>query len=336
MLSDDDVLATALSWVAGGRRAALATVAATWGSSPRPAGSRMAIDQSGTIAGSVTAGCVEAAVVHEAQAAMDDGRPRLLTYGVTEENAWSVGLTCGGTVRVLVTPLVDPEPSERLLALVEARAAAALVTDTATGRQAVVETDGTVDGPLILDTATRDEIVGRVLTDRTGLIEGDRLFAHVHAPPRRLYIVGAVHIAQVLVEMARMTGYDTVVVDPRAAFATEERFPETPLDRRWPSEAFAERGLDAHTAVVSLTHDDKIDDPALEAALRSEAFYVGALGSRINQEKRRARLAAAGVPAERIARLHGPVGLAIGAATPAEIALSIMAEITAVRRGKAA
>lgn len=336
MLTDEQIPATALAWRGEGRKVAIATVVTTWGSSPRPVGSRMLVDDQGAIAGSVTSGCVENAVVHESLAAMEDGHPRLLTYGVSEEKAWEVGLTCGGTVRVLVVPVADNRALHRLAEAIKARRAAALVTDMATGVEAVMEAGVIVQGTL--PDAVAEEVAVRLAEDRSGAIEtaDGGWFVHVHTPPRRLLVIGAVHIAQALVEMAKLTGYDVTVIDPRAAFATEERFPGTALVRSWPLEAFAELGgLDAHTAVVSLSHDPKIDDPALEAALRSSAFYVGALGSRVNQGKRRVRLAERGVPPERIERLHGPVGLAIGALTPAEIAVSILAEITAVRRGKA-
>jgi xanthine dehydrogenase accessory factor len=235
-----------------------------------------------------------------------------------------------------VTPLVDSANAERLLSLVEARRAAAIVIDTTTGAEAVVEADGVVTGTLALNDVERTEVRERMAQDRTGPSADGRLLIHPHIPPRRLLIVGAVHIAQALVDLASIAGYDTTVIDPRAAFATSERFPDTPLRRQWPAEALAEIGLDAHTAVVCLSHDTKIDDPALEAALKSEAFYVGALGSKANQEKRRLRMIEAGVPEARVAHLHGPVGLSIGAANPGEIAVSIMAEVIAVRRGKAA
>jgi xanthine dehydrogenase accessory factor len=334
MVTDDEVLAAALAWRAAGRRVALATVAATWGSSPRPVGSRMAVDETGAMAGSVTSGCVENAVVLEAKAAMADGKPRLLTYGVTEEKAWEVGLTCGGTVRVLVTPVNDPSPLARLAAAVKARRAAALVVHMTTGAEAVVGDGSAAAG---LPEAVAREAAERLEADRSGIAEAGEgaYFVRVHAPPRRLFVIGAVHIAQALVPMARMAGYDVTVIDPRAAFATGARFPGVPLLTTWPADAFESLGLDAHTAVVSLSHDPKIDDPALEAALRSPAFYVGALGSKANQAKRRLRLGERGLDEDRVARLHGPVGLAIGALTPAEIAVSILAEITAVRRGKA-
>lgn len=335
MTDDSDVLATALAWRAEGKAVAMATVVATWGSSPRPVGSRMTIDASGAMIGSVTSGCVEAAVVYEAQAALKDGRPRLLTYGVTEEKAWGVGLACGGTVRVFVAPLSDTYTASCLMAAIKARRLVAQVIDVETGHDAVVDSDGVVFGWLAI--ADVESVVERIRSDRSELIAvgGTSLFVRVHAAPRRLLIVGAVHIAQALATLGRMTGYDVVVIDPRAAFATEDRFPGVTLACEWPDEAFTRLGLDDGTAIVSLSHDSKIDDPALEAALRSPAFYVGALGSRFNQVKRRERLTEKGLTTEQIARLHGPVGLAIGALTPAEIAVSIMAEITAVRRGKA-
>jgi len=172
-------------------------------------------------------------------------------------------------------------------------------------------------------------------TDRSRLVDlqEEAWFLHVHAPPPRLLIVGAVHIAQVLAPLARASGLSVAVIDPRESFATSDRFPSTDLHGSWPDEALNTLAIDRHTAIVTLTHDAKLDDPALQVALRSPAFYVGALGSRKTQEKRRARLQEAGVAPAEVARLRGPVGLAIGAIGAAEIALSILAEIVAVRRG---
>jgi len=228
---------------------------------------------------------------------------------------------------------------ERMLAANRRRLPAAVGTNLATGAQSFfLATEAQGEG----DLALRDEELALVklaiTAHRSTSIEtpSGTVFVDVWSPAPRLYVVGAVHIAQLLVPIARIAGFDVTVIDPRAAFATPERFPDTTLRHDWPDKAFAALGLDERTAVVTLTHDAKIDDPALHAALRSSAFYVGSLGSRRTHTKRVERLALAGFDPQSIARIHGPVGLAIGALTPGEIAISIMAQMTAVLRQAAA
>lgn len=227
---------------------------------------------------------------------------------------------------------------DALLAARAARTPAALVTDTATGAQVLVTPDGD-EGDLTLSPDERQAVHGRLNGETGGVLEPEPgqdarpLFIDIHAPPPRLVVVGAVHIAQHLVPMAAMTGYDVVVVDPREAFASPERFGGVTLTHEWPDEALEALHLDARTAVVTLTHDPKLDDPALHIALRSPVFYVGALGSRKTHGKRVERLERHGFSAAEIGRIHAPVGMNIGARSPAEIALSILAQVTAVRRG---
>lgn len=226
---------------------------------------------------------------------------------------------------------------DTLLRAKDGRRPAAVVSDLDTGAQALV-VDSETTGDLVLDDAERKEVLHRIDQDLSGVLstEGTRpLFVDVHAPPPRLAVIGAVHITQHLIPMAQMAGYDVVVIDPREFFASEARFPGVTLDHEWPDEALEALGVDARTAVVTLTHDPKLDDPALMVALRSPAFYVGALGSTRTHAKRVARLTEHGLTEAELARLHAPIGLRIGARTPMEIALSIMAEITAVRRGAA-
>lgn len=317
----DSIPETALAWHREGLGAALATVVETWGSAPRRVGAQLAIAGDGRIEGSVSGGCVEGAVIVEALEALEAGEHRLLTFGVSDGDAFAVGLACGGTIRVLVEPVGSALPEDLLAELVAARAA----------RQPVAyEVD--------LETGTRrllhDGYPDRMRMDRSGFEEDGQTFVAVHNPPLRLIVVGAVHIAQALVPMARIAGYDPAVIDPRETFAAPARFPDTRLLHDWPDEAVAELGLDTRTALVLLTHDPKLDDPALEAGLRANCFYIGALGSTRTHAKRVARMQAAGFGDDRIARIHGPVGLDIGAAGPAEIAVSILAEMTAVLRGK--
>ncbi len=227
---------------------------------------------------------------------------------------------------------------ERLLAAREGGVSVALVTDLNTGLQTLVYEDA-IHGGFGLEDDLLAEVRERLRQDRSGLItdpedeaDGPRLFVQTHNPPLRLLVVGAVHIAQALAPLAALTGYAVTVIDPRGAFATELRFPGVSLHDAWPDEALTALGIDSRTAVVTLTHDPKLDDPALLIALRSPAFYVGSLGSKRTHAKRLERLKEQGVTDAELARIHAPVGLDIGAVTPAEIALSVMAQITAVRR----
>ncbi|MFP4274851.1 MAG: XdhC family protein [Paracoccaceae bacterium] len=318
----DRIPETALGWHRAGRGAALATVVETWGSAPRRIGAQLAVSGDGEIEGSVSGGCVEGAVVAEALEAIEQGDARLLEFGVSDADAFAVGLACGGTIRVLVEPVGRAIPEAMLVELVAHRAAR---------RPVAYVTDLEGRAPRRLDITGWAE---RFRMDRSGVEEDGRSFVAIHNPPLRLIVVGAVHIAQALLPMARIAGYDPVLVDPREAFASDTRFPGERLVHDWPDEALDAIGLDARTALVLLTHDPKLDDPALHRALRAEVFYIGALGSSRTHAKRVERLAAAGFSEAEIGRIHGPVGLDIGAAGPAEIALSILAQMTRVlRRG---
>lgn len=320
----------ALAWCREGQRVALATVVRTWGSAPRPVGSQLVVSGDGQMMGSVSGGCVEGAVVAEALDALEDGHPRLLEFGVADEDAFAVGLACGGRISVLVEPVGKTPgtlPEVLLATLVEARAegrAVALLTRLETYERRLTEGPGDSKSAAIAE---------RLRADRSGL-EEDGWFIAVHNPPLRLIVVGAVHIAQPLLPMARACGYAVHLIDPRGAFGSAARFPAEEVLDDWPDESVAALLPDARTAVVTLTHDPKLDDPAIIAALASPAFYIGCLGSTRTHAKRLARLDEAGVTQADIARLHAPVGLDIGAKSPAEIAVSIMAEITQVlRRG---
>ena len=312
----------ALEWHQAGHGAALATVVQTWGSAPRRVGAQLVVSGDGRLEGSVSGGCVEGAVVMEAQEALADGKHRVLEYGVSDGDAFAVGLACGGTIRILVEPVGGSLP----VALLEDLVAAQI------SRQQVAYEVSLSTGVGVL---LQDAYPDRMRLDRSGVEEDDETFVAVHNPPLRLVIVGAVHIAQALVPMAQLAGYDAAVIDPRAAFASPERFPGVTLLDDWPDEAVAALGLDTRTALVLLTHDPKLDDPALEAGLRGACFYIGALGSKRTHASRVERMLAAGFTDPDLARIHGPVGLDIGAAGPAEIAIAILAQMTAVLRGKA-
>lgn len=318
-MTHDKIPEIALTWHQQGLGAALATVVETWGSAPRQPGSQLAISGTGQIMGSVSGGCVEGAVVTEALEALSDGIPRLLTFGVSDETAFAVGLACGGTIKVLVEPVAPW--ADLLVELVAARCA----------RKAVAYSVSLTDWSRALLTAGADPVVdARLRSDKAG-VDGDR-FAAPHNPPLRLIVVGAVHIAQPLLAMARLAGYDPTLIDPRATFGAAERFPGEVILEDWPDDALAALAPDARTAIVTLTHDPKLDDPAIRFALRCPAFYLGCLGSKKTHAKRLERLFAAGFTEAEIARIHAPVGLDIGAKTPAEIAVSILAQITQTLR----
>lgn len=319
----DDIPETALDWHRAGRGAVLATVIETWGSAPRPAGSQLVVAGDGAMMGSVSGGCVEGAVIAEAAAARADGRSRLMTFGVSDDEAFAVGLACGGTIRVLVEPIGTALPEALLADLVAARAARrpiALLVHPESGAHRLA-------GPEEARVATR------LRADRSGL-EEDGWFIGIHNPPLRMVVVGAVHIAQPLLAMARIAGFEPTLIDPRSAFGSAARFPGETILEDWPDEALARLEPDARTAVVTLTHDPKLDDPAILATFATPAFYLGCLGSPRTHARRLDRLREAGVSEDQIARIHAPVGLDIGARSPAEIAVSILAQITErLRRG---
>ena len=319
----DRIPEAALDWSRGAKGAALATVVETWGSAPRPTGSQLAISGEAEIAGSVSGGCVEGAVVAEALEALEDGRPRVLEYGVSDAEAFAVGLACGGRIRVMV----EPVGRRRRAVAGPARAAGGGAGGARAGGLCGAA------GELGAAAGGRRRRIrwpsrrGRRWSPTARDSPGD-WFLGVHNPPLRMAVVGAVHIAQALVPMARLAGYDVVVVDPREAFASAARFPGTELSHDWPDAALAEFGLDTRTAVVTLTHDPKLDDPAIAAALRAPVFYLGCLGSSRTHAKRVERLKAAGFGEAEIARIHAPIGADIGAQSPAEIAVAILAEVT--------
>ena len=330
-MTDAAILEQAAAWLAEGRPAALATVLRTWGSSPRPEGSQLAATADGAFVGSVSGGCVEAAVVEEAAAVLAGAPPRHLQYGVSDERAWSLGLACGGRIAVRVER-ADAALLRPLLEDLAARRPVVVVTPLPGGPPRLVH-PGEAPGEL-------DALVRRaVARDGSGQLDGPdgRLFLRAYAPPVRLVIVGAVHIAQALAPMAQLAGYDVVVADPRQGFATPERLPGAALLGEWPDAALRRLRPDARTAVVALSHDPKLDDPALFEALSSEAFYVGALGSRGSHAARLDRLRAEGVGEAALSRIRGPVGLDLGAVSPGEIAAAILAELVLhLRRPEAA
>jgi xanthine dehydrogenase accessory factor len=326
--SPKDTLAIARRWLDEFEQVALATVVSTWGSSPVPVGGQLVIGPNGQFEGSVSGGCVEVEVITEAADVLTHDRPKLLEFGVAEDVAWRAGLPCGGAISIYIEPLQlqrDASYLDRILAARGARASLAVLTTLATGERRVFEPPGPVPA----------EIAACLHLGESGLLDlGDgQAFLHVLTPPVLLVIVGATHVGQVLADLAKRIGYDVVIVDPRTAFASQQRIGETMALTDWPELSLRALGLDARTAVVALTHAAALDDEALRAALRSDCLYIGALGSKKTHAKRLERLHTAGFSDSELARIRAPVGLAIGAKGPAEIAVSILAEIVKVARG---
>jgi len=335
-----DVVTHLDEWAAAGNRSATATVVAVKRSAPRPPGAKMAVASDGTVQGMVSGGCVEGAVVLTAEEVLEGAPPRLLHFGIADEEAWEVGLPCGGEIGVWVDR-VEGAAMERFGALARTGGRGALVTRLDTGEKLLVEVDRTRIGTLgtpELDAAAVASAEELMWAEQSAQreVEGVPLFVDATAPPLRLIIVGAVDLAAALCRLARVMGWEPFVADPRGRFATVERFPEAErVLAVWPDKAFAQLGpIDRSTAIAILTHDPKIDDAALEIALRSEAGYVGAIGSRRMQATRRARLLEHGLTEDELARMAAPIGLDLGALTVEETALSVMAEIVALRHGR--
>lgn len=326
--SADDILVEAQRWTEAGQGVAIATVIETWGSAPRPVGSHLVINAEGDFLGSVSGGCVEGEVVAQALETIESGRRHMLEFGVADETAWKVGLSCGGRIKIEVRRL-DPGALAALNVERAARRPCAIVTDFATGAQRFVRAAEFAADPL------GQQIEERVARRESGIEEtGGAAFVTVYPPPMRLIAIGAVHISQALAPMAAVAGYETIIVDPRTAFATADRFPGARLIAEWPKVALAELGVDGATAIVLLTHEPRIDDEALIVALRESCFYIGALGSRKTHARRIERMRAEGFGETELARIHAPIGLDIGARSPAEIAVAILAEIIgSVHRG---
>lgn len=339
----EEVLKDIQRWRATGAQIALATVVQTWGSAPRRPGAKMAITAGGQLSGSVSGGCVEGAVVEEAFATLQSHRPKLLHYGVADETGWEVGLACGGTIEIFVEPLDDTLFQTISQMYAEERAGAVVTViagpDALVGRKLLVESandqwQGAIEPSLdhtIAQLAHAHIQHGR--DSRVMLAEaGIELFIDVLLPPPTLIMVGGVHIAITLAAIAKTQGYRTVVIDPRHAFGSDERFPHADLLlRSWPEEAFAQLTISENTAITLLTHDPKIDDPALKQTLRTPAFYIGALGSRKTHAKRVERLREAGFTPQEIERIHAPIGIEIDAQTPEQIALAVMAQVVKAR-----
>lgn len=341
-----DLLLDLNAFLTAGDPVGRGVVTSVWGSAPRPEGACLLATRSGKVAGSVSGGCVEGATAEAIRAAMEGGGQKLVTFGVSDETAWSVGLACGGTIKVLVQPSLPV----RVLVAAHGTAGAVVATvitdpgEKRLGLSASIGEGGTVDsdpGAEWLGAAVREPALAALRREASSTVEatapdGSTVGVFLEVFPRRpkLLIFGAVHIAAALVPMAHALGYHTVVADGRLAFLNRERFPLAgELILGWPDEAFRQVEITPATHICVLSHDPKFDEPALRIALRSPAAYIGAIGSRKTQEARRARLLAEGFSAADLERLHGPIGLDLGGRSAAETALAILAEITMRRYG---
>lgn len=323
-----DVIGIARRWLDDYGVIALATVIKTWGSSPVPVGGQLVIGPGETFEGSVSGGCVEAAVITAAADVVATGLPKVLEYGVGDETAWRVGLPCGGRIEIFVERLSGTDDAAYLDAVLASRGSRSLlVVDTAlaSGRRSLH--GDTHDFP--------EDAAEQLAGGECVLLDGPqgRRFLHALVPPVHVVLVGAGHVAQVLADLAQRVGYQATVIDPRTAFSSEARFGGVPLQQDWPETALPALGLDGRTAVITLAHDARLDDETLPLAVRSPCFYIGALGSRRTHERRVERLEKAGLSNAEIARIDAPVGLNIGAKGPAEIAVSILGAVIKARRG---
>ena len=308
----DDILTPTSIWLKQNRKIALATVISTWGSSPRPVGGQMAIDKNGEIIGSVSGGCIEGAVISEGIASIKDGKSRIKDYGISNDMAWEVGLACGGELKVLIQPLdLADNIVYSIVNCIKKRKIVKLRIDCSSGNRKI---DNTIDHQI------------------SHFDKSKNVFIHVIDPKPRLFIIGAVHIAQALVTLANVADYEIVLIDPRDHFARKERFPKCKIVNKWPDEALSNFKLDESSHLVTLTHDPKIDDLALIHCMRKNFGYIGSLGSKKTHNKRCERLLEKGFNKTELTKIHAPIGLDIKAKTPAEIATSILAEIINFRR----
>ncbi|PJF41751.1 MAG: XdhC/CoxI family protein [Phototrophicales bacterium] len=335
-----DILETVEKWLQNNQQIALATVVETWGSAPRRVGAKMAVTQEMAMVGSVSGGCVETAVIDEALQSLEDGRPRLLGFGVSDDEAWDVGLACGGKISVYVEPLntkwwqivCDAAHNDQSITTIS------VLDGELAGEKIVTNSDSNI--LYVTDNLSQEHqstllsaIDGQAQSNRQTIGELDVLIDVQQSRPK-LIIIGGAHVAMALKNYAHILGFAVVLIDPRRAFASEGRFPDvSTILHSYPDKALEQIGLDNNSYVAILTHDPKIDDPALRTALPSKAPYVGVLSSRRTHEKRIKRLTEAGVDPALLKRIHTPIGLDIGAQTPEEIALAIMAQIVAVRNG---
>ena len=346
----DNVIAALKKWLDEGRKTAIAIVVNKKGSAMRPLGAKMAINDDSVIVGSISGGCVENAVIVEALACMESGQPKLLHYGVSDDTAWSVGLMCGGEIDVLLLPINSNEEGsfdrvvvEKISKLQDDRIPFMLLVQLSgkrLGHTLILENhDGKIDGNAAawVERSLFPNLEEMMRTETSQIIESaaGKIYVDVGKPAPRLVVIGGAHVSIAFVKMAKLLGYYTILIDPRKTFATDERFPEVDeMLGDWPVEGFEKIKLNSLDYVLLASHDDKLDLPAASAALKANVTYIGMLASRTTRVRRFELLAQEGFPMEQIEKIHAPVGLDIGARTPEEIALAMLAEITAQRYGK--
>jgi xanthine dehydrogenase accessory factor len=310
--TDYQVLQAAIGWLHDGKRVALATVVQTWGSSPRPVGSWLAIREDGQVVGSVSGGCVEDDLIRRVQSEiLTRTTPELVKYGISRDEAVRFGLPCGGTLQLLVEPRPEVFILEEIMSRIRKRSIVLRRVNLSTGESSLT-----------------------VGSHSDQFLFSSEMMQTIYGPRWRMLIIGAGQLSLCLAHFALTSDFDVTVIDPREEYSEGIKSDEIQFIQGMPDDVMQELGIDSHTAIVALTHDPKIDDLALIDALQSQAFYIGALGSHTNTQKRKDRLREFNVSLEQLNRLHGPVGLAIGALTPPEIAVSIIAEVIAVKYGK--
>jgi xanthine dehydrogenase accessory factor len=345
-----EIFSQVLKWLDEGKKAALATVIQKQGSALQGVGSKMGVSSDMEMAGSVSGGCVEGAVVQEALRVMNSGQSSVVDYGITDETAWSVGLACGGRIKILIQLIykdgkngVSREMLEKIIELKASDKPFCFLTeisDRGTGTSAIISNSKLIfpkKNPQWLDKAFIKELSFLERTESSGIIKNNQIniFADIFLPKPRLVIIGAVHIAQSLEKMARICGFSTIIIDPRKAFASLERFQDVDqMVIEWPTDGLASIELNDRDYLLALSHDDKLDIPALKMALDRKVYYIGMLSSRKTRDGRFELLKSEGYSSNDLKRIHAPVGLDIGARSPEEISLSILAEITAFRYGK--
>lgn len=337
------------NWFHAGKKAALATVVSKQGTALMDVGSKMAVSEEIEIIGSVSGGCVESEVAQVALDCMENGRIETLDFGISDEDAWSVGLACGGQIRVLVQPVgilpagITQKLIRNMASKIKGQNPFFLITQLSgagSGETTVLDTPSLTEKSVLiknLDGALKEELVSLLHQERSALVHSvdDEYFADLFFPAPRMIMIGAVHIAQTLVPMANMLGFRTIVIDPRKAFATCTRFPDADqLITVWPDEGLRQVGLNERDYLLVLSHDDKLDLPAVISGLRANVKYLGMLSSHTNRDVRYEKLKQAGIDPGEFDQIHAPIGLDIGSRSPAEISLSILAEIVAVRYNK--
>ena len=349
-IGDMDIFKKILKWIDEGKKAALATVIQKQGSALRGVGSKMGISSDMEMAGSISGGCVEGAVVQEALHVMKTRQKTVVDYGISDDEAWSVGLACGGQVKILIQPVgisnkggFSFEMLKKILELKASDKTFCLITDISekTKTDTLIISEGKMvipkRKPRWVNNALMEEIKNLERTETSGIIKNGltEIFADFSFPKPRLVIIGAVHIAQSLVKMARVCGFSTIIIDPRKAFASLERFQDADqMEVAWPTDGLAKIGLNDKDFLLTLSHDDKLDLPALQMAIDRKLRYIGMLSSQKTRENRFEKLKIEGYSLDDFKKIHAPVGMDIGARNPEEIALSILAEIIAFRYGK--